>query len=40
MWRIERDDIGAALPRIGSLTKAPCPEQKRFGSRLRFRMSS
>ncbi len=40
MWRMERADIGASLPRMGSLTNAPRPEQNRAGSRLRFRMSS
>ncbi len=40
MWRIDGADIGASLPRSGSLTKAPRPEQKCAGSRLRFLMSS
>ena len=40
MCRIERPSIGVPVARIGSLTRAPWPEQKCAGSRLRSRMSS
>ena len=40
MCRIDRPAMGASVPRIGSFTNAPWPEQKWLGSRLRFLMSS